>query len=183
MYHSGVTAIKTELATIVVEFTKLPSSKHVYVFQYLWNSGLVCESQLLGQIWRMTSRFLGQEGRTWRVNLRVVISPTGWIQNANHITKEHRMESVTETHTHIEARPNEKRTHRTLPKTRSRHAHANKEKPKTHSSFEFTREHFRDECCFDVVLLMQREAKPVFNCKAKWFMHGLCHACEDTLLL
>lgn len=100
------------------------------------------------------------------------------------------MESVTETnlvaviqYTHIKALP-QKETHSTLPKNSlSRHAHANKEKSKTHSSFEFTRENFRDESCFDVVLLMQREAKPVFNCKAKWFMHGLCHACENMLLL
>lgn len=67
----------------------------------------------------------------------------------------------------------------------SRHAHANKENPNnTHSSFEFTRENFQDECCFDVVLLMQREAKPVFNCKTKWFMHGaLPCLCEHVAFI
>lgn len=57
---------------------------------------------------------------------------------------------------------------------RSGHAHADREKAETHSSFEFTRENVRVERCFDVVLLVQREAKPVFNCKAKWFLHGPC---------
>lgn len=99
------------------------------------------------------------------------------------------MGSVTEanhnsdsTHTYQRVTP-ERNTQNLSEHSLSRHAHANKEKPKTHSSFEFTRENFQDECCFDVVLLMQREAKPVFNCKAKWFMHGLCHACENMLLL
>lgn len=57
------------------------------------------------------------------------------------------------------------------------------EEPKTPSQFEFSREHFRDECCFDVAGLVQGAAKPVFNCKAKWLMLRLCHACENMLLL
>lgn len=78
----------------------------------------------------------------------------------------------------------QKVTHWTLVKIHSQGMHMQtKRTPKTHSSFEFTRENFQDECCFDVVLLMQREAKPVFNCKTKWFMHGLCHACANMLLL
>lgn len=100
------------------------------------------------------------------------------------------MESVTKTnpvagiqHVYIHALPREETTPNPSKKFTLKACTCKQKKPQTHSSFEFTRENFQDECCFDVVLLMQREAKPVFNCKAKWFMHGLCHACENMLLL
>lgn len=47
---SRMTVIKIQLDIIVVKFMTLSSSKHVYIFQYLCNSGPVCERQLLRQI-------------------------------------------------------------------------------------------------------------------------------------
>lgn len=77
----------------------------------------------------MSDHFLGQKGRTWRINLPVVVNLTEWIQNANHITKEPRLESVTETnlvaviqHIRSNVLP-QKETHRTLPKMHSQDMH------------------------------------------------------------
>lgn len=77
----------------------------------------------------MSAHFLGQKDQTRRVNLPVVISLTERIQNANHVSKEHRMESVTETklvaviqNIHINALPR-KETLRPLPKIHSQGMH------------------------------------------------------------
>lgn len=125
----GGTVVKKWLAIIVGRFTLLPRSKRIYVFQYLCNSGPVCVNQLLRPIFRMRAHFLGQKNQTRRVNLPVVISLTERIQNANRVSKEHRMESVTETklvaviqHIYTKALP-WKETRRPLPKTHSQGMH------------------------------------------------------------
>lgn len=109
------TVVKKWLPIIVGKLTILPRSKRIYGFQYLCNSGPVCVNQLLRPIFRMRAHFLGQKNQTRRVNLPVVISLTERIQNANHVSKEHRMESVTETklvaviqHIYIKALPGKK---------------------------------------------------------------------------
>lgn len=62
------TMIKIQLGIVVVDFITLAHSKPIYVFQYLGNSGPICESQFLRQVFPVNDHFPRQKGRAWRGN-------------------------------------------------------------------------------------------------------------------